>query len=285
MFGFTVRAFSAVLILFIAGLGVVGQQPASAVSPEEFNAIFSAGFRATQEIGKKGLRFKETRGEWVLTVENDRKGSKRASYVNAVSGLVDSECVVIGDNIYERIAQGQWTLRTRDQYKAEQSALGAALDKARAEKDHKTHERIFAIRNVRATQTAMFSSVFFIYSTMVSFASPDVENRLITAAERSTLNGMAVRAYKFTGTRTIISPPSARSNGVTRHLIEVDYWFDDNTGAIVKLRTFNDWRSDIRANREIVTYEWEPDPLIEIKPVPPDFVNKKPESEIEKTPE
>ncbi len=256
-----------VLVLFIAGLGVVGQQPTSAISPEAFNAIFSAGFRATQEIGRKGLRFRETRGEWVLTVENDRSGSIRASYVNAVSGLVNSECVVIGDNIYERIAQGHWTLRTRGEFKAEQSALAAALRKARAEKDHKTHERILAVRNVRATQAATFSPVFSINSTMLSFASPAVENRLITSAERSTLDGRALRPYKFTGTRTIVSPPSARSNGVTKHLIQVDYWFDEKTGAIVKLGISNDWKSDVRVSREIVMYEWEPDPGIEIKPM------------------
>jgi hypothetical protein len=261
------NAVKIVLVLLIASFGVVGQQPASAISPEDFNAIFLAGFKTTQEIGRNGLRFTETRGEWVLTVENDRRGSIRASYVNAVSGLVDSECVVIGDNIYERIAQGHWTLRTRDAFKAEQSALGAALDKARAEKDHKTHERIFAVRNVRATQTATFSPVFLINSTMLSFASPAVENRLITEDGRTTHNGLAVRLYKFTGTRTIILPPSARSDGVTEHLIEVDYWLNEKTGGIIKLRILNDWKSDVRVNREIVMYQWEPDPRIEIKPM------------------
>ena len=264
------NSFKLAFVFLIAVSCALGQEPSSVVTPTDFNAIFSAGFTTTQELGRQGHRFTESRGDWVLTVENDRKGATRASYVNTATGLTDGECVVIGDSVYERIGMGHWTLLTRAEYNAQQTAHANALKKARAEKDHQTYERIFALANVRASNAATSSPAFRIYSTMLSFASPSVDNKVITAAFRVTYNRKAVRLYKFSGSMTSFSPATPRSDGVGQHLIEADYWFDEKTGAIVKIRTMNAWVSDVRTGREIVRYEWELDPGIEIQaPVVP----------------
>ena len=97
---------------------------------------------------------------------------------------------------------------------------------------------------------------------MSSFASPDVDNRVITELGRSEHKGKAVRSYRFTGDRQLA--PNVRG-GTRKHQIRVDYWFEDKTGAVVKMRTLNEWSSDVETTNEIVVREWELDPYFEIK--------------------
>ena len=253
------NTMNVIFVLLIAAFSTFGQPPNAAITPDEFKPIFHAGFRVTQELGKQGLRYTETRGDGVLTVENDRRGVVRASY--SVSGIVESECIVNGDWIYERKGQGPWTIRTQAEYKAAMTAGVEALHKARAEKDHETYRRIFAEVHVRATSAATFSPAFRMDSTMLSFASPSSDNKVITEIARSEHKGKAVRLFRYTAERQNIP----YGGGVRKHQIRVDYWFERKTGAVMKIRTLNEWSSDVEATNKIAVHEWELDPHFEIK--------------------
>jgi hypothetical protein len=256
-----------VLVLLIAAFSTFGQQPnAAIITPEDFRPIFNAGFRVTQELGKQGLRYTETRRDGVLTVENDRRGVVRASY--SMSGILQNECIVNGDRIYERTGQGPWIIRTQAEFKAEQTARAEVLTRARAEKDHETYNRVFAETRKRIfvqagyqTDSGLTFRAFRINSTMLSFASPGVDNRVITELGPSEHKGKAVRLFRYTADRQNV--PYGR--GFRKHRLGVEYWFEHKTGAVMKIRTLNEWSSDVETTKEIDVHEWELDPYFEIK--------------------
>lgn len=249
----------------LGAAAVVGQQPASAMTSDDFSRMFWKGWKTTGLAARQGLRYTETRGDWVLTVEADRSRSGRASYVNTASGVVDSECVVIGDRIYERRGRGQWTVRTRAEYMAEHAVLIAARDKARAEKDHRADERIHAEITVKARIAALNAQhvPWFGMASLMIFSNGFLDDRMITTSGWVRLNGRSVRMYKIAGVNNKLAPTVRGDVRKNRH--ENDYWFDEKTGAIAKARTrVDEFRGD-RIVTNIVTYEWELDPLIEIK--------------------
>lgn len=254
-----------IFVVLLGGPAALAQTAITTIKPEELGQMFWDGMKVTQLSSRHGLMYIETRGDWVLTVETDRLGSSRAKYVNAATGTLDSECVVIGDSIYERSGNGPWKMRTRAVYDAEQAARTKALNKARAEKDPQTYERIRAAAFRKATFFAINGphAPWFGQASMNIFAKGFLDETVITASGREILNGRSTRMYKITGVNNKL-PPTVRGT-VLKNRHENDYWFDEKTGAIVKARTRRDeFRGDAIVT-DVVTYEWELDPQIQIK--------------------
>jgi hypothetical protein len=245
---------------------------ASAVRPDDFNPLLWKGWSATGLAARQGLRYIETHGDWVLTVEVDRIGSGRASYVNTATGVVDSECVVVGDKIFERLRKGQWTLRTRAEYMAEMEAMRKALDKARSEKDHRGYERIQAAGMIRATFAAVNSQhvPWFGSGNLLTVSHGSLDDTVITTSGLENINGRSTRMYKVTGVNNKL-PPTVRG-AILKNRHENDYWFDEKTGAIVKARARKDEFRGGEVVTNIFTYEWELDPRIEIRPVSAELI-------------
>lgn len=256
------KNFGTVVLLFLMTVSyTVAQQPEPIIKPEDFSRTFWDGWRALWNRTGEGLRYTETRGDWVLAVESDRNGSARASYVNTATGFLDSECVVVGDKMYERSGSTAWAMRTVAEYKAEQAAKADSLTKARAANDHATYSRIFAAHNIRATNSAMMARIIFNFGQGV--LNPPL-NGVIAATGSASLNGRIVKMYKLTAPYRDMPPTLGGSAYKVRH--EREYWFDERTGAIAKARSRNDTVVGSQTTTEIVLFEWHIDHSLAITP-------------------
>ena len=252
-----------ILVVLYGTLAIPGQTTPAEIEPKAFQRLLWDSLKTTQISSRLGLRYTETQGDRVLTLETDQSGATRVSYANLASGVGNSGCIIIGDKIYERRGNGPWNMRTRADQMAEHNARVNAQQKARADKDHVTYERIRTEIFENATFYAI-NSPHVVWSSLGSLnvVSGFLDDDAVTSFGWEVLRGRSVRKYKVTGVNNRLEPTVR--GAVRKNVHENDYWFDAKTGAIAKAITK---MTEIRGD-EIVTkisqYEWEIEPRLVI---------------------
>src|SRR5687767_15061397 len=100
---------TALAVCFLSAFSIVGQEP-QVIAVSDFNRMLYLGMEAS---ARTPFRVTETTRGRVLQFEMDRKRSVRTASFNSKTGEVYSECVIVGDRIYERSGSGGWTVSTR----------------------------------------------------------------------------------------------------------------------------------------------------------------------------
>jgi hypothetical protein len=239
------RSVRTAIVILLTAAYTFGQEPAPAMRIADFSSMFWDAWWKMSNLSWKGFRYTETRGDWVLTVEADRNGSSRASYVNSATGALDRECAVLGDKVFERSGAKPWTLSTRAEYVAEETARvrrGAKRQTAAA----------IAPRHVLGLGAQ---------GNLHLWVRPPMTG-VITTPGSTNLNGRAVIMYKFTGAFV----PDRGDVSMVRY--DNDYWFDKETGAIAKARSRKEEVRSTRTATEVVEYEFQIDHSITISPPP-----------------
>lgn len=252
-----------ILVVLFGTVAIPGQTSPVEIDTKTFERLLWDSLKTTQLSSRQGLRYTETQGDRVLTLETDQTGATRVSYVNPASGVGNSGCIIIGDKIYERRGMGPWIMRTRADHMAEQNARLHAQRKAREEKDHTTHERIRTEIFENATFYAI-NSPHVVWSSLGSLnvVSGFLDGDAVTSFGWLILKGRSVRKYKVTGVNNRLEPTVR--GAVRKNIHENDYWFDAKTGAIVKAVTK---MIEIRGDRRVIRisqYEWDIEPKLVI---------------------
>lgn len=240
-------------MLLVCALSVTGQEDRT-VTVEDLPGMV---YRGTKEI-KRPYRFTTKGGGLGFRLEVDGKGSIRTSSFNRKTGEVDSECIVIGDQIYERSGTGAWTVQTRQEYISAREKKVAAMKDAAAKSDDATYKKLLtaAPRNT-ATFHAMNPST---PAVIVEPTNANISNKTIEFIGEESRTGNVLRLYRFQGTTDMAKP----GNDLREFRLEIVYGFEKVSGALLFARSQDSWVYESKINTFASTYEWEQDPSIVI---------------------
>lgn len=225
----------------------------------EFLRIFERGIGHSRLREGNSLRYKRIEEHRSLfpveIVEIDEKGTARATIYEVETGQIDSESIVFGDQIYERTKNGDWVLLTREAYFARQKLRRDAMNNALAAGDNKKYRELSASYNP-ASSAALIKSPFSAYGAIGNL-TPD---SVYTYTGTVSYNGRKVSTYRVDRIAKDLKP------GLIECIVYLSYWFDEETGLLLKARTKYDWVYPAKTETYTTVYEWEYDPSIRIIP-------------------
>ena len=248
------KPLMAFIFMSCAGYCAAQEPPLAQI---EFLKIYQRGISHSRQWEGKPHRYKRTEehrsSSPVEIVEIDAKGSVRATIYEVETGQIDSESIVVGDQIYERTKDGQWTLLTREMYFARQKLRRDAMNNALAAGDNKKYRELSASFNP-ASSAALIKSPFGAFGS-VGNLTPD---SVYIYTGTGSYNGRKVSTYRVDRTAKDLKP------GLIECIVYLSYWFDEETGILLKARTKYDWVYAAKTETYTTVYEWEYDPSIRI---------------------
>ena len=252
-----------ILVIFYSSLGIVGQSKTAEDEWKDLRRLFGDSYRTFLRATNSGFRYVETQDDRVLTIEKDNNVSWvnstwRVAHINRVEGVPDSECILKGDVIFERLGTGPWTKRTRAVYQSELGKRFSDLSAKEKEKhEHGIDERIREEIKTNATYIAMAPGAFVGagFAHLNVFEDGYLDDRVLTSLGTEQVNGRSTRKYRILGTNNKI--PATVRGTLRKNVFENLYWFDTKTGILAKAILKRVEITGDRIETKIVQYEWE----------------------------
>ncbi len=245
-----------ILFAFLMCTLSVAAQEERRVTVSDLSGMVYRGLEAIERLAP--YRYTTTSKSESIRLEVDSKRIRSTSF-NSYTGAIDSECIMIGDQIYQRWGTGPWIVRTRHEYTAAQANRSAEMKDALSKNDTDTYKRLSAAPHNKATSAAIFRLGT---EVMTEPTNSNMSDKAITFLGRENYKDKVFSVYRFRGNvyRDKFSP----STELRLLRIEILYWFEKGTGALRKERTKLDWVYDSKTTTHVNFYEWEPDSSIVI---------------------
>ena len=193
----------------------------------------------------------------VITMEDDGEGNVRAVVLH--SGSITSECIIIGDQIYEPKGDGGWTVQTRAEYDRSAKSRAAATREVLLKGGNIiSYKGPLALIN----QAAMAAIDRQLVDFRRDLTNSSIADPAVTFVGNQEQEGRLLHFYRLRVTVNKVAAPHADARFLR---LEVLYGLDEKTGALFNVRTQHDWVYDSKTKTDIRFYEWEPDPSIVIR--------------------
>ena len=248
------RLAIAISLYQLFAVSVVGQEVS--ITVPEFHRMVTAGMKAS--LRAPFYRYTERLPGKERRFEMDGRRSIRTSIINTESGEILSKCVVIADRIYERTANGHWTVRTREEYDTAQKIRSTAIRDAFSKRDMASYDKLIGAAINEAASLANSPDYGF---GLIGIFADFTADAVIKFVGETTDKGRVLRRYTYRGSTDGVASPT---NKLRLLRIHISYGFDKTTGALLELRRRDDWVYESKTTTHTYQYDWEHDPSIVI---------------------